>query len=85
MTIALFIAAALFGLSLLLFFGPQMVAYGKAGLRDALDRSEAKIIASGLVTAMALLLFAPLVGSGLISDGETGQVVATTLTGLLLG
>ena len=81
MTIALFIAAALFGLSLLLFFGPQMVAYGQAGLRDALNRPEAKIIASGLVTAMALLLFAPLASSGLISGEETGQVVASTLTG----
>ena len=81
MTIPLLIAAALLGLSLLLFFGPQMVAYGRAGLRDALDRPEAKIIASGLVSAMALLLFAPLAGSGLISGEETGQVVATILTG----
>lgn len=82
MTILLLIAGAFLGLSLLMLFGPQFAAYGRAGLRDALKRPEAKILGSGLATGMTVLLFAPLIASALISGGKTVQVVAATLMGL---
>lgn len=76
MTILLLTAAAFLALSMALFFGPQFVAYGTPGLRDAFQRPEAKLIAGGLATAIALLLFAPVISSVLISDGQAVQVVA---------
>lgn len=82
MTILLLIAGAFLGLSLLLLFGPQFAAYGRAGLGDALRCPEARILGSSLATGMAVLLCAPLTASALISGGKTVQVVAETLMGL---
>lgn len=83
MSILLVIAAALFGLALLLFFGPQAVIYGYGGVKDALKRPEAQFIGGALSTGLTLLLFAPFIATALISDGKTGQLVAETLAGLL--
>ena len=81
MTILLLIAAALLVLSAALFFGPQLVIYGPAGLRDAARRPEAQFVGGCILSALALLFFAPLAGSALISGGETVQVVVTNLLG----
>ena len=81
MTLMLFIAAGFLALSTALFFGPQAIAYGLPGLRDAFRRPEARLIAGALVTAIALLLFAPVMSSALISDGQAVQVVAETAMG----
>lgn len=81
MTLLLFIAFALLLLSAALFFGPQLIVYGRGGLRDAMARPEAQLVGGALATCLALLLFAPLAGSALISGGETVQVMASTSPG----
>ncbi|WP_084396334.1 hypothetical protein [Henriciella aquimarina] len=84
MTLLLVLAGLLLVLSAALFFGPQLAVYGMDGLRDALKRPEAQLIAGTLVSILALLLFAPLTGSALISGGQTGQVVGDSMQGLRL-
>lgn len=82
MTILLFIASALLGLSLLLFFGPAFAMFGWPGVRDALKRPEGRIVGGALTTGMAVLLFAPVAASTLISGEKAVQVVAATVMGL---
>ena len=82
MTILLLIACALLGLSMLLLFGPHLMAYGREGLKQVLARAEVQLLGGGLASAFALLLFAPHTGSALISAGETVQVVAQHVAGM---
>ena len=82
MMILLLLAGALLCLSAALFFGPQLVAFGTDGLREALTRPEGRLVCACLVSAFVLLLVAPSASSILISGGKTVQVVAHIPTGL---
>ncbi|WP_300377402.1 hypothetical protein [Henriciella sp.] len=81
MMILLVLAGVLLVLSAALFFGPQLVAYGPHGLREAFSRPEAHLVTLALAGILAWLLFGTSMVSALISGGETVQVMAGHLMG----
>ena len=81
MSLLIILAAALLVLSAALCFGPQLVIYGPSSLRELARRTDARLVSLLIAAAIALLLFASPSGSSLISQGETGQLVATDTPG----
>ena len=80
--IALWIAAALLLLSVLLIFGWPLLLLGPRAALTWTREPAARIVASAFATAVMIVAFLPLAYSGLISGGSQMQMLHDGFTGL---
>ncbi len=80
--IALWIAAALLTLSVLLIFGWPLVVHGPKAAMVWSNEPAAKIVASAFATAVMVAAFLPLAYTSLHSGGTQMQMLHDGFTGL---
>lgn len=78
-------AIVLLILSVLLFFGPQIVTYGPRAVPALARQREVRFVGGCLASLVVLAALVPSFGSAVITGGQTIQMFAMELTGLSFG
>lgn len=78
-------AIALLCLSALLFFGPQIVAYGPRAIPSLARRRDVRFLATTFASLIVLALIAPSFSTALYTGGSTIYAMAAELTSMNFG
>jgi len=78
-------AYVLIGLSVLLFFGPQIVAYGPRAVPALARRKDVRFVGGCFASLVILVAVAPTMGAAISTGGATIYAMAVELTSMNFG
>lgn len=78
-------AYVLLGLSVLLFLGPQIIAYGPRAFPALARRQDVRFVGGCFASLVVLVAVAPTFGTAVSTGGATMYAMAVELTGLNFG
>lgn len=78
-------AYVLIGMSVLLFFGPQIIAYGPRAVPALTRRKEVHFVGGCFASLLVLVAIAPTMGTAISTGGATIYAMAVELSGMNFG